>query len=264
PPTLNTLDAVQRTRLIRSARKLGAVLGTTPFLLESDGAMVPVNPLPTTATRMQVPAHSHSRSLPSPSTPTDPSKKSMRRLGSASPTSSVSSLPLVTPRTSVDTLPMPPSFSSKSRRSADAPRPLVLRLNAVPLSPSDPRAQAFPVTPTTAACDSAPQSPLTPTGPPRMDARRRKMARVMRTLGENVPPELVFHKASTPSLELDAGISYRLPPSPRVTTTVTDSCSLADSDAHTPRAAASERWIGEWNRQDIAQVQRELRQMRWR
>ena len=35
PPTLNNLDPHQRTRLLRSARKLESLLGTTPYLLES-------------------------------------------------------------------------------------------------------------------------------------------------------------------------------------------------------------------------------------
>ncbi|KAL5504813.1 hypothetical protein ACEPAH_7476 [Sanghuangporus vaninii] len=40
PPTFNHLDAAQRSRLIRSTRKLGKVLGTTPCVVES------VPPLP--------------------------------------------------------------------------------------------------------------------------------------------------------------------------------------------------------------------------
>ncbi|KAG2342611.1 hypothetical protein BDR05DRAFT_1000623 [Suillus weaverae] len=43
PPTTNILDSQQRMRLIRSARKLGAVMGTTPYLLEAD---VPITLLP--------------------------------------------------------------------------------------------------------------------------------------------------------------------------------------------------------------------------
>src|SRR5260221_8075483 len=42
PPTFNKLDAAQRARAMRSSRKVGAVLGTTPFLLESCGSTVPV------------------------------------------------------------------------------------------------------------------------------------------------------------------------------------------------------------------------------
>ncbi|KAI0050007.1 hypothetical protein FA95DRAFT_1556126, partial [Auriscalpium vulgare] len=326
PPTLNTLDPVQRTRLIRSARKLGSVLGATPFVLESHGALVPVTILPASATRSRFP-HSHSRSLPSPASPSDPAQR--RRQGSvfdlsvdipspeSTPRSSTSSRssPASTPRTSVESLPMPSSMSFKSRRAADAPTPLILRLNAVPLSPTDPRAQSLPVTPTTATLPV----PNTPTTPTQADTRRRKMARVMRTLGENVPPELVFHQASTPSLDLQAGFS--LPASPTVHKTVARAD--APSPAQTPkahafptgpplpppspsrfvfqrprarmpsatkkhrrrsvtisavpptrfymppavfasgaRAPSGERWVGEWNRKDIHQVQRELRTMR--
>ena len=34
PPTFNTLQPHQRARALRSTRKLAAVLGTTPFILE--------------------------------------------------------------------------------------------------------------------------------------------------------------------------------------------------------------------------------------
>ncbi|KAJ7689343.1 hypothetical protein B0H17DRAFT_1296071 [Mycena rosella] len=37
PPTTNLLLSDERTRLIRSARKLGAVMGTTPLLVDPDG-----------------------------------------------------------------------------------------------------------------------------------------------------------------------------------------------------------------------------------
>ncbi|PPQ95026.1 hypothetical protein CVT25_000489 [Psilocybe cyanescens] len=36
PPTNNTLDREERTRLLRSSRKLGAVLGATPFVVEPE------------------------------------------------------------------------------------------------------------------------------------------------------------------------------------------------------------------------------------
>jgi hypothetical protein len=53
PPTLNNLDPHQRTRLLRSTRKLGALLGTTPYLLE----------------------HTTSSSRPQPSFPASPSAR---------------------------------------------------------------------------------------------------------------------------------------------------------------------------------------------
>lgn len=45
PTTTNALEAADRTRLLRSTRKLGAVLGTTPFLLETKPAAVGPAPI---------------------------------------------------------------------------------------------------------------------------------------------------------------------------------------------------------------------------
>ncbi|TFK79862.1 hypothetical protein K466DRAFT_592163 [Polyporus arcularius HHB13444] len=209
PPTFNTLDTRQRARLIRSTRKLGAVLGTTPQLVESDSPLSPAK------------------------TPTfSPGRDRKRRQGSVfefpPPTApftynydSASSSSLALPRTSIDshdsdasthslpTLPMPRSFArhvreksrSKGKQTA-LPTPLVLRLNAVPLPPSDPRVQ--PATPDTAATlktsatltpsslPLTPTTPGTPATPTVTETRRKRLAKLKRTLGENVPPELIM------------------------------------------------------------------------
>ncbi|KAI0691089.1 hypothetical protein C8T65DRAFT_699832 [Cerioporus squamosus] len=215
PPTFNTLDTRQRTRLIRSTRKLGAVLGTTPQLVESESPISPER------------------------TPTfSPGRDRKRRQGSIfefppsaapftynydSPSASSSASSLALPRSSIDshdsetsthslpTLPMPRSFArhvrekSKSKGKQTAlPTPLVLRLNAVPLPPSDPRVQ--PATPDTAATlktatltartpsslPLTPTTPGTPVTPTVTETRRKRLAKLKRTLGENVPPELIM------------------------------------------------------------------------
>ncbi|KAI0690337.1 hypothetical protein C8T65DRAFT_671862 [Cerioporus squamosus] len=215
PPTFNTLDTRQRTRLIRSTRKLGAVLGTTPQLVESES---PISP-------EKIPTFS-------------PGRDRKRRQGSIfefppsaapftynydSPSASSSASSLALPRSSIDshdsetsthslpTLPMPRSFArhvrekSKSKGKQTAlPTPLVLRLNAVPLPPSDPRVQ--PATPDTAvtvktatltartpsSLPLTPTTPGTPVTPTVTETRRKRLAKLKRTLGENVPPELIM------------------------------------------------------------------------
>ncbi|KAH8109984.1 hypothetical protein DFH11DRAFT_844063 [Phellopilus nigrolimitatus] len=62
PPTYNHLDAAQRSRYIRSSRKLGKVLGTTPLILES----VPAIPLSVT---MSLQTDTASKRCSAPPTP---------------------------------------------------------------------------------------------------------------------------------------------------------------------------------------------------
>ncbi|CAA7265242.1 unnamed protein product [Cyclocybe aegerita] len=122
PPTQNTLDREQRSRLLRSARKLEAVLGATPYLLESyllesqpdiaaapsdngsDATLVVVaaptftpSPSPSPSTHhSQSKPRSHTRSRPAtPQPPAGPRRpntnKTSSRQGRISPSSSVSS-----------------------------------------------------------------------------------------------------------------------------------------------------------------------------
>lgn len=242
PPTLNNLDRHQRMRLMRSTRKLCAVLGTTPCLLD------PLSPtLPSPSQIDYVAPNPHSR------TPL-PSSKARRRRGRVfhrSPSSSISSLeslatadffaadspassrasspeadykPRPNPRArppiplfeypihtgpqtaSTHSLTVVPAATTKTKTKTKQPtpsakqplsRPLLLRLRSVPVAPSDTRAAATLAVAAAARShrDSLPPSPLSPAFPdstPPPDPRRKKMAKLARTLGENVPPELVF------------------------------------------------------------------------
>jgi hypothetical protein len=111
------------------------------------------------------------------------------------------------------------------------------------------------------------------------------MARVMRTLGEKVPPELVFQHSEKDGLE-----NHPVPISttPRETRSVSRTRSAAKNirrrsaslgsgskwqrifDQPAPvfssggKAPDDQRWVGEWNRRNIVQVQRELRNLRSR
>ncbi|RPD53693.1 hypothetical protein L226DRAFT_455542 [Lentinus tigrinus ALCF2SS1-7] len=247
PPTFNTLDTRQRTRLIRSTRKLGAVLGTTPQLVESE---CPISPekTPTFSPRRD-------RKRRQGSIFEFPPSAGPFRYNYDSPSASSSASSLALPRTSIDSdasdasthslpaLPMPKSFArhvrEKSRgkgKHTALPTPLVLRLNAVPLPPSDPRIQ--PTTPDTAATlktatltaststptpsypylpltPTTPHTPGTPTTPTVTETRRKRLAKLKRTLGENVPPELImpFRSARTPSSQRPSPVDP--PPAPQ-------------------------------------------------
>jgi hypothetical protein len=283
PPTTHKLDSVQRTRVMRSSRKLGAVLGATPFLIESSGCSISATLHPASSQY----ENDHGR-VPSPT-----QIKRHRRQGSifeehseispfashsCDPRSSKESL-LTMAGSSTDEVPMPLVLAAKSRRSGDAPSPLVLCLNSVPLPPPD--SQSIPLSPLSANTE-VPPTPTTPIEPSRAEARRRKMARVVRTLGENVPAELVFRSSDTDMAE-NTPKAKKLVSSRSISRSQSTkshrrrSASLGSNsqwqrllDLPAPvfssgaRAPEDQRWVGAWNRRNIGQVQRELRALRRR
>jgi hypothetical protein len=104
------------------------------------------------------------------------------------------------------------------------------------------------------------------------------MARVVRTLGENVPPELVFRRIESEDWSEKATESRSAPRKPtnskanrRRSASVGSSTQLqrllelpAPVFSSSSKAPEDQRWVGEWNRRNIAQVQRELRSLRRR
>jgi len=226
PPTNNTLDPEQRSRLLRSTRKLGELLGTTPFLLEPE-TEDPISPIPRAhASRREGRVfHSPSSSMsyidtsesdyilvkssaktapyqyqsitpPSSRTPS-PMPVSKKRKGG--PSGAEGARP---PIAIVFDIPGSTRTRSKSVLSKSKEQPLLLRLRPLPTQKNiDSRINA------TATVD--PPIPLSPTASLlNMDAststtalsdreKRKKMAKLTRTLGENIPPELVFR--SSPS-----------------------------------------------------------------
>ncbi|KAH9846875.1 hypothetical protein C2E23DRAFT_872105 [Lenzites betulinus] len=328
PPTSNFLDARQRTRLIRSTRKLGAVLGTTPQLLEHESP-APSPPLLPIAGRSASPrktsAYAKRRQgsvfeLPPPTAAAfyDSGSSSDASSSGSSLSLSRSSLDSTTSVESTASLPPTKSFTrhvrEKSRskgKQTPLPTPLVLRLNAVPLPPSDPRLLQ-PVTPDTTATLSAysragpmlPTTPTTPVTPTATETRRKRLAKLKRTLGENVPTELVLpfrsaasrQPAVSPTTPPGAPTTPRArtapqatlprpPPPPRVPGPRRRSMSVdfarGAAPLPTPEPAGmlsppperrSSRvwvvgngtWTGEWNRRDIREVQSKLRTLRVR
>ncbi|KAH8079079.1 hypothetical protein BXZ70DRAFT_961154 [Cristinia sonorae] len=284
PPTSNNLDAHQRARLVRSTRKLGAILGTTPHLLEVDvDAYFP----PATLTyRPDTPQSSYETkrarrhasvfSIFPPSADSGYASSissesgSDSSCGSSSPYSASSSTNTsVTSFTlnnsdaesrssldSTDSLPSTKSFSSKPKPNrAVGPRPLVLRLNAIPVAPSDPRLPSSPLpTPTPVKTafgfidDVAPAVSL----PSQAELRRRKIAKLTRTLGENVPPELVFAHHPARSMSVDERHTQTQTPTP------------ARRPPSQIWVTGTHGWRGEWNRKDIRDVQQGLRNLRVR
>ncbi|KAJ7141951.1 hypothetical protein C8R43DRAFT_1200490 [Mycena crocata] len=158
----HALPQTHRTHLIRSTRKLGAILGETPLLLKP------------TRGHLHSMSVSSTSSTDSSSSSSSASKRSGRIFVPSVPRSS-SLAPAFTPTTFNSTSPKPTAPSSTS---ASPPPP---RGSQAPSPPSHLISPAF--------------SPLTPTfTPPKVD-RRKKMAKLTRTLGQNVPPELVFSSA---------------------------------------------------------------------
>ncbi|KAL4248343.1 hypothetical protein ABKN59_008090 [Abortiporus biennis] len=281
PPTFNKLDTQQRTRLIRTARKLGAVLGSTPRLVDVEGERP--QPIP-----IVLPSSSTMIGLRSGSSTTT---KKERRYGSiylprsespdsfysvSSTNSSVVSLalPESEPQSSVEQLPMPKSFSG--RRSTDAPRPLVLRLNVtpptIPSNESTPSSSAPPtVTSSRFGCnlqnttEELVATPTTPAAPTASELRRKRMAKLARTFGENVPPELVFsHNDAVQKKSIDhspyatTGRRHR-----RVVSIIEDPAAVCDGPKRSSRiwVTGNGSWTGEWNRKDIKEVQDQLRKL---
>ncbi|KAJ7459222.1 hypothetical protein FB451DRAFT_1563647 [Mycena latifolia] len=208
PPTTHALPQTHRAHLIRSTRKVGALLGETPLLLD--------------------PTHSRSSSVES--TSSIESKRSGRIFrGSPAP-----------PRSSS----LAAAEGNTARAASPAPTRPLLYLRLAPTPRPTSLAAPSPCTPAF--------SPLTPTFPPPVD-RRRKMAKLVRTLGQNVPPELVFsapppvkRPTYVPSPVLVPAMLSALSPTPRrsyaaATSPVSPTGSLASPTREAAAAAMSYR-----------------------
>ncbi|TCD62185.1 hypothetical protein EIP91_007243 [Steccherinum ochraceum] len=230
PPTSNNLDAHSRARLVRTTRKLGAILGTTPHLLELD-------------------------------------------------------LDAALPATTLTYRPDTPAPQASTRRSRPRPDPLVLRLNAIPVAPSDPRLPLSPLPSSPRTAFAEDDLPSTPKLPSMQEMRRRKMSKLNRTLGENVPPELVFsgytpypvndapttprartHKARRGTVSVDERPCHHHSRRPAMELRREILSEEEDGDRPSSQiwVTGTRGWRGEWNRKDIRDVQSGLRNLKGR
>ena len=179
-----------------------------------------------------------------------------------SPSASLVSLPLGVQGTESLSV-RPPGLPARGRRSADKPRPLYLRMNAAHYSGEsiDQRCASLPPTPSS-CCTSSPGFPPSPRTPSFDEVRRKRMVKLARQLGEDVPPELVLAQAPAP--QIHSGEGRRRSTSVNRATSQ-DKKFVPQTQVPVPSAANSD-WVGEWNRPDISDVQRELRTLKvaWR
>lgn len=304
PPTHNFLDNRQRNRLVRSTRKLEAVLGTTLRVAEpekTDTSLFAMH----SAIEPRLAASSRRRNI------SYSEAKWSRRHASicshpdspeliyTSPSFANSGVSLI-PATGVANVeqPLRKRCSMKlrgmaKRRTTSVPGPLVLRLDALPrladscqrLSPSTPTTSSTaslpsPCTPSTPSTPNTPstiQTPTTPSLPSAAELRRKRIAKLSRTLGEIIPPHLIDPSVEVPKT---AGVSIpRLPLSPiaaplaRPRSRAKRSMSMdygrrsapsmtLPSIEDVPWRTVQKTWVGEWNRADIIEVQNQLRTLR--
>ncbi|KAJ3748831.1 hypothetical protein DFH05DRAFT_606132 [Lentinula detonsa] len=164
PPTTNELSPSQRLRLMRSTRKLGDMLGTTPVINSSSQFGQPPSTSPKSSPTISL---HHSSSVP---------------------------------------------YTHTQKKSKALPRPLVLSLQSrpAPLSSSMSSDPTSPLSPTSISTNMASSSSnrdendyqnyLTQT-------RRKRMAKLTRTLGENIPPELVSNSNALPSRSRSSSVA---------------------------------------------------------
>ncbi|KAJ7176900.1 hypothetical protein C8R46DRAFT_1246067 [Mycena filopes] len=208
PPTTHFLLGDERTRMMRSARKLGAVMGTTPLLVDLDGG----------------PQHSMGIILPPLTGTSSPHRRSSKREGvlfatTSSRSSTCSSEYVMDKSTLRPEQPAPPppiaklSLSRETRNSLNSVTRLRLVLTLTQPSSSSGLGAPYPYPYSShshAPCRASSStdsvdidtdtlhrslsiliSTPTPTAPA-LAARRRKMVKLVHMLGGPIPPALVF------------------------------------------------------------------------
>ncbi|KAJ3555906.1 hypothetical protein NM688_g2322 [Phlebia brevispora] len=285
PPTYNLLNSRQRTRLVRTTRKLEAILGTTPIVAEPEEAQSPSagEPLSTVSSRR--------------SSFSDSDEKQLRRHASICSCADSPDLIYASPAFASSVISLkgaehqPPlrskcsmklRFTARHRASTELSRPLLLRLeplhcvlNTRPSVPSTPLTPSTPsLTPgsPTSASESTTATPTTPTFPSPAELRRKQIAKLSRTFGEIIPPHLIPSIGPPKSATLSPTSPCRADfASPRPKSRTHRSMSVDHGTESVPRRSVDEpwtivqeAWVGEWNRTDIREVQRKLRSLRVR
>lgn len=258
PPTANTLDSVDRAHLIRSIRKLKAVLGETPCLVDASEPML----IPKASQRRTPKALKRQGSLFS-----HKMHGYTQSLHTTSLSASLVSLPdIIAPRpqsAEVGSSEKSTLLGIRSRSLADKRRPLYLCLNTVTASQTVVH-HTPPTTPTScAAMSDVPVTPCTPTmpAPDPIEFRRKRIAKLARHLGESIPPELVLLSVMPEPLSsqpckaegqdlLGSNIIWKDSPFVPVQATAAP--------------IRSQDWVGPWNRSNIFEVQKRLRNLKVR
>ncbi|KAJ7215534.1 hypothetical protein GGX14DRAFT_696491 [Mycena pura] len=176
PRTTHALQHNQRTRLVRSTRKVGAILGETPLFVDRD----PTSPRISMLCAAKTESSRRSAYIYAPkriaSVPEDcPDDRNRDRYGDR---------------------------DLSAEPAHQHPRPvLAVRVTGPSSGPStyddldSPPASAS----TTLTFSLVPPAPKSAPSPASTAAAARKMARVVRTLGKGVPPDLVFPPPPSPS-----------------------------------------------------------------
>jgi len=264
-PATNALEPEQRPHhRCRSTRKLKAIRGTIPLFLDLDSkvdimpkAPTLVSPRTRAIRRKGQVFQSHS------SDSTEPdyvfvninTRSGFNYHQAHSPSSSPSRSPDVKPATQGSN---PRSGKSaethagggiklKSKGPQSLAQPFLLRLRSLPVPP------APTIKPETLIDQSKPLSPVsssfnmdmsTASSRPRNaltdNEKRRKLAKLARTLGENVPPELVFHSAPPHQRATSTSVSrpQKKPPSShKPSLSLSTPSSVAKNPAPQPQSA---------------------------
>ncbi|KAJ7757249.1 hypothetical protein DFH07DRAFT_461190 [Mycena maculata] len=196
PPTTNILLGDERVRMMRSARKLGAIMGTAPLVVDSTETSPEPCVLPLGRTTMEI-------ALPVlKEAPSRNSHRSSKREGVVFTVSSRSSISSLESGEKTPPGPLPQvaklSLSPDSRNSLNSVTRLrlVLTLTQPPYPPHHPHHCS------TDSIDLLTRSlsVFISTPPPSSDqaARRRKMVKLVNMLGGPIPPALVFPPPAKP------------------------------------------------------------------
>ncbi|KAJ7727601.1 hypothetical protein B0H16DRAFT_251461 [Mycena metata] len=170
PPQIHKLTNAERSRLVRSNRKLQALLGETPQVIASARA-------------------AHARIPSEPITPTTP----MNPQSSSFVSSAGTRTPSTRRRPQLLLHLQPPNH----KYTFSLPSPTT---PGTPLSPTSSITLNMLQTPTT--------TPPLSRAPSTKDLRRRHLAKLTRTLGENIAPELVLEPRARPTLQRATTLSH--------------------------------------------------------
>ncbi|KAJ7498750.1 hypothetical protein FB451DRAFT_1161432 [Mycena latifolia] len=232
PPTKNALKADERTRLVRSSRKIQALLGETPHFVENPPPTLDV--LNASSRHSMYPRHAvlHKRVMSE--------ERGAARMRLSHQAAQHSHSPSMVQQPAVMAV-----QKSKHCSSALPPvsRPLlllhVLSREANPPHTLDTALNLGPSFLDLVAAWSPPSSPTANESPGYV--RRKKMDRVVRRLGETVPPDLVFPSDRGRSLESMQSVSAPIPNfQTRVMTNSVDG-RLVPPSSTTPRKCTYDR-----------------------